>query len=208
MQTRTHDVVLESLRHDRVERLARRNVLASWIREAMEGFGDDEQPRTNLPSPGLRSDEWRYWDRSRKRYEYPSKQQLISKADYQLLCQFGTLPQLEAAWAAIEPCLPRLDSAPEAPVVESVAPVRPKRNVELHVDRVRRAMIAMLLQHRNADVTDCTAVASELGLGANTVSGWFTGSGKTFKERLRELAPEVIAEADRDRAAGRQAEEK
>lgn len=203
MQTQTDDAVLEALQRETARRLARQDGLRARIREAMPFFGPDEQPRVRLPEPGVWSETWRYWESSRHRYSYRSPvQDLVSKADYELLCQYGTLEQMEIAWAAIYPCLPKWDYVPASSI--TVLPSTPKRDVTAAVARVKQAMIEVLVDNQNADLMGAGACALVATKGAHvapkTMSGWFTGSDIRLKELLKELLPEATVEATQRRA--------
>jgi hypothetical protein len=196
--------VLEAMHRETARRVARQDGLRARIRAAMPLFGDDEQPRVRLPDRGVWSEDWEYWDRSRRRYSYRLPvQDLVTKADYELLAEYGTLEQLELAWAAIYAHLPKSDEL-SAPTLAS-APVKPSRNVERYIARVKRAMVQVLVANPNADLISpgaCALVANKAGVGAKTMTNWFAGSGITLTNVLSDLLPEASAEATQERAAG------
>jgi hypothetical protein len=207
MQTRPDDALLEALHRETGRKLARQDGLRARIRESMQYFGDDEQPRTRLPQPGLWSEEWRHWDRSSRRYRYrPPKEDLVSKVDYELLCHYGTLEQMEVAWAAIEPRLPKWDYVPASSVKQAVVCSPPRRDVTESVARVKEGMIKILVDNPNAELTGsgaCALVATKgVGVAAKTMSGWFTGSDIRLKQLLKDLLPQASLEATERRAQG------
>lgn len=201
MQAQTQDAVLAALQREAARKQARENELREWIRVAIELFGDDEQPRVRLPEPGLWSAEWRRWDSGLRRFIYHlPKEELVSKRDYFLLWQYGKLPQLEAAWAALAPRLALTNDVPAA----TMTTVRSARNVDRYVARVKRAMVLVLQDNPNADLVGpgaCAVVANKAGVTAKTMTNWFNGSEITLTKLLRQSLDEAITEAARARAA-------
>jgi hypothetical protein len=211
MQAQTDHTMLEALHRETARRLSRQDSLRAMIRGAMALFGPDEQPRVDLPDPGLWSEEWRDWDRSARRYRYrPSIRRLVSKDDYDLLCRYGRLEQMETAWAALSTRLLELGYLPvpgaaKAQPVSAPAPAvaRRLRDLDRHIAKVRQAIVDILVEDRNADVVGsgaCALVANKLNVAQKTMNGWFTGTGIKPKQLLRQLATEeAAAEANQKR---------
>lgn len=120
------------------------------------------------------------------------------------------LPELGEALRAAFPPSPRFDKLSTLDLATTIAPraseTEPvvREDVERHVARVRRAMVLALIENPNADLVSpgaCGLVANKAGVGAKTMTNWFSGSGFTLTKLVRRLLDEASAEATQERAA-------
>jgi hypothetical protein len=183
-------------------------------------------PVTEIPGPGVWSSKWegpRFRFGNLPLSNYPTRPivRFDSERTYELLSEYGQLAHVQAVWAQLEP---RLAAAALGrgngqvreirEVSGTVVPDRspeslpaPTRDAEDGFARKRQALLELmvdyLVEFPENDVMArgmVEVLASRRHISGATLSGWFSGSGRTLRQHMTELldkASELAAEQRR-----------